>query len=92
MPVEKLELLQATFYIIPLQEALETSLLSLDSTHFSKMPKKTCYQCNEVMPLHMLAVHVKACKGKLSDDDGVDDDEGTFLLFNFFFKFTITWI
>uniref|UniRef100_A0A673BNW8 HECT domain-containing protein n=1 Tax=Sphaeramia orbicularis TaxID=375764 RepID=A0A673BNW8_9TELE len=35
---------------------------------------KTCYQCNERMPLHMLAVHIKTCKGKLFDDDDGDDE------------------
>ncbi|MED6242785.1 hypothetical protein ATANTOWER_009720 [Ataeniobius toweri] len=28
------------------------------------MPKTTCYQCCKVMPLHMLAVHIKTCTGK----------------------------
>lgn len=30
-----------------------------------------CCQCNEVMPLQMLAVHVKTCKGKMVTDDEV---------------------
>ncbi|KAL7388262.1 hypothetical protein ABVT39_010367 [Epinephelus coioides] len=37
------------------------------------MPKKTCFQCNEVMPLQMLAVHIKTCKGRLSSDDTGDE-------------------
>uniref|UniRef100_A0A3P9B423 Uncharacterized LOC106674644 n=1 Tax=Maylandia zebra TaxID=106582 RepID=A0A3P9B423_9CICH len=49
---------KSTFYIVPLQETLDTSPLPPDSQHFSKMPKKICYQCNEVMPLQMLAVHI----------------------------------
>ncbi len=53
---------KATFYIVPLQETLDTSPLPPDSHQFSKMPKMTCHQCNEVMPLQMLAVHVKTCK------------------------------
>ncbi|XP_029979546.1 uncharacterized protein LOC115411511 isoform X2 [Sphaeramia orbicularis] len=65
---------KAIFYIVPLQETLDTSPLPPDSQHFSKMPKKTCYQCNELMPLHMLAVHIKTCKGKLFDDDDGDDE------------------
>ncbi|XP_051802263.1 uncharacterized protein LOC110964566 isoform X2 [Acanthochromis polyacanthus] len=64
---------KATFYIVPLQETLDTSPFPPDSQHFSKMPKKLCYQCNEVMPLQILAVHIKTCTGKLSYDD--DDDE-----------------
>lgn len=64
---------KATFYIVPLQETLDTSPLPPDSQHFSKMPKKTCYQCNEVMPLQMLAVHIKTCKGKLSSDETGDE-------------------
>ncbi len=64
---------KATFYIVPLQETLDTSPLPPDSHQFSKMPKKTCHQCNEVMPLQMLAVHVKTCKGKLSSDDTGDE-------------------
>lgn len=59
----------SSFYIVPLQETLDTSPLPSDSEHFSKMPKKTCYQCNEAMPLHMLAVHIKTCKGKLTTDE-----------------------
>lgn len=59
----------SSFYIVPLQETLDTSPLPSDSEHFSKMPKKTCYQCNEAMPLHMLAVHIKTCKGKLTSDE-----------------------
>lgn len=60
---------KATFYIVPLQETLDTSPLPPDSEHFSKMPKKICCQCNEEMPLHMLAVHIKTCKGKLTFDE-----------------------
>lgn len=64
---------KAIFYIVPLQETLDTSPLPPDSQHFSKMPKKICYQCNEVMPLQMLAVHIKTCKGKLSSDETGDE-------------------
>lgn len=64
---------KSTFYIVPLQETLDTSPLPPDSQHFSKMPKKICYQCNEVMPLQMLAVHINTCKGKFSPDE--TDDE-----------------
>ncbi|XP_039599062.1 uncharacterized protein LOC120521729 [Polypterus senegalus] len=56
------------------QETLDTSPLPPDSQHFSKMPKKLCYQCNEVMPLQMLAVHINTCKGKFSPDE-TDDEE-----------------
>lgn len=64
---------KATFYIVPLQETLDTSPLPPDSEHFSKMPKTTCYQCNETMPLHMLAVQVKTCKGKLTSDESGEE-------------------
>ncbi|XP_035764388.1 uncharacterized protein LOC102797685 isoform X2 [Neolamprologus brichardi] len=60
---------KSTFYIVPLQETLDTSPLPPDSQHFSKMPKKICYQCNEVMALQMLAVHINTCKGKFSPDE-----------------------
>lgn len=40
---------KATFYIVALQETLDTSPLPPDSQHFSKMPKKTCYQCNDTL-------------------------------------------
>lgn len=60
---------KAIFYIVPLQESLDTTPLAPDSPHFSKMPKTTCYQCSEVMPLQMLAVHIKTCIGKLSSDE-----------------------
>ncbi|XP_049450807.1 uncharacterized protein LOC125900079 [Epinephelus fuscoguttatus] len=64
---------KATFYIVPLQETLDTSPLPPDSQQFSKMPKKTCFQCNEVMPLQMLTVHIKTCRGRLSSDDTGDE-------------------
>ncbi|KAK2915692.1 hypothetical protein Q8A67_000066 [Cirrhinus molitorella] len=64
---------KAIFYIMPLQETLDTSPLAPDSPHFSKMPKTTCYQCSEVMPLQMSAVHFKTCIGKLSSDDDLQD-------------------
>lgn len=66
---------KATFYIVPLQESLDTSPLAPDSPHFSKMPKTSCYQCNEVMPLQMLAVHIRTCIGKLSSDDDNHEDQ-----------------
>uniref|UniRef100_A0A3P8TZQ6 HECT domain-containing protein n=1 Tax=Amphiprion percula TaxID=161767 RepID=A0A3P8TZQ6_AMPPE len=70
---------KATFYIVPLQEILDTSPLPPDSQHFSKMPKKTCYQCNEVMPLQMLAIHIKTCRGKsLSDETDEEVRENSF--------------
>ncbi|KAF3833269.1 hypothetical protein F7725_026934 [Dissostichus mawsoni] len=62
---------KATFYIVPLQETLDTSPLPPDSHCFAKMPKKTCFQCHEVMPLQMLAVHIRTCSGKLSSDETV---------------------
>ncbi|XP_053352138.1 uncharacterized protein LOC128523934 isoform X2 [Clarias gariepinus] len=65
---------KAIFYIVPLQETLDTSPLPPDSHHFSKMPKKTCYQCHEVMPLQMLAVHVRTCKGKLRSNETDNED------------------
>lgn len=55
---------KAIFFIVPLQETLDTSPLPPDSKHFAKMPKKTCYQCEKVMPLQVLAVHLKTCMGK----------------------------
>ncbi|XP_073697980.1 uncharacterized protein, partial [Garra rufa] len=64
---------KAIFYVVPLQDSLDTSPLAPDSPHFSKMPKTTCYQCSEVMPLQMLAVHIKTCIGKLSSDDDRED-------------------
>ncbi|XP_073700515.1 G2/M phase-specific E3 ubiquitin-protein ligase-like [Garra rufa] len=64
---------KAIFYVVPLQDSLDTSPLAPDSPRFSKMPKTTCYQCSEVMPLQMLAVHIKTCIGKLSSDDDRED-------------------
>ncbi|RXN13937.1 G2 M phase-specific E3 ubiquitin- ligase-like isoform X1 [Labeo rohita] len=64
---------KAIFYVVPLQDSLDTSPLAPDSPHFSKMPKTTCYQCSEVMSLQMLAVHIKTCIGKLSSDDDRED-------------------
>uniref|UniRef100_A0A3B3QCL9 HECT domain-containing protein n=1 Tax=Paramormyrops kingsleyae TaxID=1676925 RepID=A0A3B3QCL9_9TELE len=50
---------KGTNYIVPLQETLDTSPLPPDSQHFSKI---------EEMPLQMLAVHIKTCKGKYFDE------------------------
>nr|XP_061790661.1 uncharacterized protein LOC133580389 [Nerophis lumbriciformis] len=68
---------QPTFYIVPLQETLDTAPLPPNSSHFSKMPKTACYQCNKLMPFQMLAVHIKTCKENLSDDDDESDDESS---------------
>ncbi|KAF6721773.1 G2/M phase-specific E3 ubiquitin-protein ligase, partial [Oryzias melastigma] len=70
---------KTTLYIMPLQETLDTSPLPPDSQHFSKMSKMTCYQCNEVMPLQMLAVHIKSCSGKsASDETDAEEEEVVF--------------
>uniref|UniRef100_A0A3B3CM35 HECT domain-containing protein n=1 Tax=Oryzias melastigma TaxID=30732 RepID=A0A3B3CM35_ORYME len=66
---------KTTLYIMPLQETLDTSPLPPDSQHFSKMSKMTCYQCNEVMPLQMLAVHIKTCSGKSASDETDAEEE-----------------
>ncbi|XP_062374727.1 uncharacterized protein zgc:112970 [Sardina pilchardus] len=66
---------KAILFIVPLQERLDTSPLPLDSEQFSKMPKKTCYQCSEVMPLQMLAVHIQTCTGQSTNDTDVQSSD-----------------
>ena len=56
-------------YIIPLQDAIDTSPLPLDAPEFEKMPKAACRVCRNSMPLQVLAVHVKSCMDQPSSGD-----------------------
>ncbi|XP_038159370.1 uncharacterized protein LOC119795420 [Cyprinodon tularosa] len=60
-------------YIAPLQGELDVTPLSKNASEFSKMPKATCENCQETMPLHLLALHVDSCKDN-QDCEGEDSD------------------
>ena len=54
-------------YIVPLQEEFDLAPLPNDSPEFSLMPKAECKNCFKVMPLQLLALHVKQCNALESD-------------------------
>lgn len=60
-------------YIAPLQAELDVTPLSRNASEFSKMPKATCENCQETMPIHLLALHVDSCKD--NQDCEVDDSD-----------------
>lgn len=48
-------------YIVPLQEEFDLTPLPHDAQEFSLMPKAECKKCQKIMPLQLLALHVKQC-------------------------------
>ena len=56
-------------YIAPLQSELDVSPLPKNAAEFSKMPKALCENCQEVMPLHLLALHVDCCNKKVEHSE-----------------------
>ncbi|XP_048119341.1 uncharacterized protein LOC125307418 [Alosa alosa] len=56
-------------YIVPLQEEFDLVPLACDAQEFSLMPKAECKNCFKVMPLQLLALHVKQCDVLECDSD-----------------------
>lgn len=54
-------------YIVPLQEEFDLAPLPHDAPEFSLMPKAECKSCFNVMPLQLLALHIKQCNAPKSD-------------------------
>ncbi len=48
-------------YIVPSQEEFDLAPLPFDAPEFSLMPKAKCKNCTKVMPLQLLALHLKQC-------------------------------
>lgn len=48
-------------YIVPLQDEFDLSPLPSDAQVFSLMPKAECKKCFKMMPLQILALHVREC-------------------------------
>uniref|UniRef100_A0A9J8B852 HECT domain-containing protein n=1 Tax=Cyprinus carpio carpio TaxID=630221 RepID=A0A9J8B852_CYPCA len=48
-------------YIVPLQDEFDLSPLPSDAQEFSLMPKAECKKCFKMMPLQILALHVREC-------------------------------
>ncbi len=48
-------------YIVPLQDEFDLSPLPSDAQEFSLMPKAECKKCYKIMPLQILALHVREC-------------------------------
>ncbi|KAL7400189.1 hypothetical protein ABVT39_007989 [Epinephelus coioides] len=63
-----------TLYIDPLQSELDVTPLAKNASEFSKMPKATCENCQETMPLHLLALHVDCCTDKVNDSEDCNSD------------------
>lgn len=61
---------KSALYIVPVQGTLDMSPLPYSSKEFEKMPKTTCRNCYENMPVQFLAAHVASCKTvTLSDEE-----------------------
>lgn len=54
-------------YIVPLQEEFDLAPLPSDAPEFSLMPKAECKNCYKVMPLQLLALHIKQCDAPICD-------------------------
>lgn len=52
---------KSMLYIVPLQEEFDLAPLPNDAQEFSLMPKAECKTCFKVMPLQLLALHVRDC-------------------------------
>ncbi|KAI7802917.1 hypothetical protein IRJ41_023599 [Triplophysa rosa] len=48
-------------YIVPLQDEFDLSPLPSDALEFSLMPKAECKKCFKMMPLQILALHLREC-------------------------------
>ncbi len=48
-------------FIVPLQDELDLTPLPASAPEFALMPKASCKDCNAMMPLQMLALHVDQC-------------------------------
>lgn len=62
-------------YIVPLQEEFDLAPLPHDAPEFSLMPKAECKSCFKVMPLQLLALHVKQCDAPKSDTPSDSEPE-----------------
>uniref|UniRef100_A0A1A7XIP7 HECT domain-containing protein n=5 Tax=Iconisemion striatum TaxID=60296 RepID=A0A1A7XIP7_9TELE len=60
-------------FIMPLQDDLDMTPLPADAPEFAQMPKASCKQCNDIMPLQMLVLHVKNC-GYSSSSNSEEED------------------
>ena len=47
-------------YIVPPQERLGETPLPHDAPGFERMPKSKCQKCGTMMPLQVLALHIKS--------------------------------
>lgn len=48
-------------YIVPLQDEFDLSPLPSDALEFSLMPKAECKKSFKMMPLQILALHLREC-------------------------------
>lgn len=71
-------------YIAPLQSELDVTPLAINASEFSKMPKATCGNCQETMPLPLLALHVEGCT------DNKDCEVSCVLTFHLAFMMTLS--
>ena len=56
------------FFIVPIQDEIDTTPLPPDAPEFSKMPKSQCKTCGEILPLQVLAVHVGSCRKSTTEE------------------------
>nr|XP_054592648.1 uncharacterized protein LOC129157355 [Nothobranchius furzeri]XP_054592649.1 uncharacterized protein LOC129157355 [Nothobranchius furzeri]XP_054592650.1 uncharacterized protein LOC129157355 [Nothobranchius furzeri] len=62
-------------YIVPLQEEFDLTPLPHDAQEFGLMPKAECKTCLKIMPLQLLALHVKQCSAPETVSDSELDSE-----------------
>lgn len=63
-----------TVFIAPVQEELSPAPLPLSDESFRNMPKPTCHNCGEAIPLPLLTEHIKSSN---IEDAGSDDTLAT---------------
>ncbi|XP_049335358.1 uncharacterized protein LOC111196174 isoform X3 [Astyanax mexicanus] len=60
---------KSCYYIMPIQESLDTSPLPFSAKEFSKMPKAKCINCQIHVPVQLLSLHIQDCQKTDTDSD-----------------------
>ncbi|KAL6455278.1 hypothetical protein MHYP_G00362730 [Metynnis hypsauchen] len=53
---------KSCYYIMPIQESLDTSPLPFTAQEFSRMPKAKCINCQVQVPVQLLSLHLQDCQ------------------------------
>ncbi|KAL6455463.1 hypothetical protein MHYP_G00360920 [Metynnis hypsauchen] len=60
---------KSCYYIMPIQESLDTSPLPFTAQEFSRMPKAKCINCQVQVPVQLLSIHLQDCQQIVKDSD-----------------------